>query len=521
MKRLLLVFGIFGSFILKAQQPPASWVINPNDWNYQMMITTILEVENSFSLDTNDVLAAFIDGQIRGVVQNNTVSNGQNHALLLVYNDQFMGGDTIDFQIYDSSQDSVFLTRNKVAFVHSNLVGTLVNPYKVFTNYAPDSLWLADASFMENHPISAPLTAIFSSDEDLMDTAYYSLVGGLGDDDNASFSLSNGSLFSNTPLDYEMQSQYSIRLEVNDSNGGVYQTPLILSVKDTNESPFAIDPLVAVVKENRPRGTLIDLLHTSDPDTLDGHSYSILSTLNSIDTLFAVSLDSLKSNYVFDFELQNEYKLPILTNDGDGGTYLDTVQISIEDVNEAPYFERDTVRIVEGFVISTGYSIPFRDFDSNTLAESLLLNHRDVFSLSLGGQLSLIRPLDFENDSLYELHVRVQDPLDTILFNVDTLIIQVINAREAELHGNTIITPNGDGLNDVFKIHDPSIYAEYTLTIYSSSGFMVYQKFHYDNSWDGRTSAGIELPEGAYYYSLKSELLEDDYSYSGSITLIR
>ena len=521
MKRLLLILGVLGSFVLSAQQPPSSWTINPNDWDYQMMITTVLEVENSLSIDSNDVLAAFIDGQIRGVVQNNTLSNGQNHALLLVYNDQFMGGDTIDFQIYDSSQDSVFLTRNKVAFVHSNLVGTLVNPYKVFTNYAPDSLWLADASFMENHPISAPLTAILSSDLDVMDTAYYSLVAGLGDDDNTSFTLSNGSLFSNTPLDYELQSQYSIRLEVNDSNGGVYQTPIMLSVKDTNESPFAIDPLAVAVKENRPIGTLIDRLHTSDPDTLDGHSYMILSAVNAIDTLFDISLDSLQTNFIFDYESSNEYKLPILTDDGDGGTYLDTVQVSIEDVNEAPYFDKDTVQIVEGFVVSTGYKISFQDFDFNVQAESILLNELDVFSMSLDGQLSLNRALDFEKDSLYELQIRVQDPLDTGLFNVDTLVVQVTNIREAELHANTIITPNNDGINDVFKIHDPSIYKDYTLTIYSSSGFLVYQKYHYDNSWDGRTSSGVELPEGAYYYSLKSEVLENDYSYSGSITLIR
>ena len=65
----------------------------------------------------------------------------------------------------------------------------------------------------------------------------------------------------------------------------------------------------------------------------------------------------------------------------------------------------------------------------------------------------------------------------------------------------SVITPNGDGKNDFFKI------SEYTgtvqLIIINRWGNEEYSNSDYSNDWDGRNNKGIELPADTYFYILK------------------
>ena len=61
-----------------------------------------------------------------------------------------------------------------------------------------------------------------------------------------------------------------------------------------------------------------------------------------------------------------------------------------------------------------------------------------------------------------------------------------------------IITPNGDGINDVFRIN-ASGYQNLTCTIMNRHGAVVYQFFGLNGSWDGYTHAGIKVSAGTYY----------------------
>jgi gliding motility-associated-like protein len=63
-----------------------------------------------------------------------------------------------------------------------------------------------------------------------------------------------------------------------------------------------------------------------------------------------------------------------------------------------------------------------------------------------------------------------------------------------------VITPNGDGLNDVFIVKNITVYPENTLSIFNRWGKKVYEKQGYKNDWDG---GGLE--DGTYYYVLKIE----------------
>ena len=64
------------------------------------------------------------------------------------------------------------------------------------------------------------------------------------------------------------------------------------------------------------------------------------------------------------------------------------------------------------------------------------------------------------------------------------------------------ISPNGDGLNDVF---DLSSYGVSKLEIFNRNGTLVYSKKNYTNEWIGQTNDGKELPVGTYFYTMEYE----------------
>jgi gliding motility-associated-like protein len=61
-----------------------------------------------------------------------------------------------------------------------------------------------------------------------------------------------------------------------------------------------------------------------------------------------------------------------------------------------------------------------------------------------------------------------------------------------------ILSPNGDGDNDVLKIIGTEIYKSVEITIINRWGNEVFRSANYDNTWDGN-----DLPDGVYFYKLK------------------
>lgn len=88
-----------------------------------------------------------------------------------------------------------------------------------------------------------------------------------------------------------------------------------------------------------------------------------------------------------------------------------------------------------------------------------------------------------------------------------------------------VITPNGDGKNDVFKIDaiefQPDRFKNAELIIFNRWGDIVYRSSRpYANDWGGTNSNGADLPEATYYYLLDLNL-PDGISYRGDITILR
>ncbi len=82
------------------------------------------------------------------------------------------------------------------------------------------------------------------------------------------------------------------------------------------------------------------------------------------------------------------------------------------------------------------------------------------------------------------------------------------------------VSPNGDGINDVFYIAGVEDHPESVLYIFNRWGNLVYEKLNYKNTWRGTFNKNTNLPDGTYYYLLE---LNDDKNrvFTGYLELFR
>jgi gliding motility-associated-like protein len=110
--------------------------------------------------------------------------------------------------------------------------------------------------------------------------------------------------------------------------------------------------------------------------------------------------------------------------------------------------------------------------------------------------------------------------------NACELRLTNIEVDECPLDGDcfvstSIITPNGDGLNDLFKINCADKNSS-DLSIFDRWGRLVYSQSNYDNTWQGLDEDDDLLNEGSYIWVLNVNFGQGRREiYKGTVTLLR
>jgi hypothetical protein len=114
-------------------------------------------------------------------------------------------------------------------------------------NNSPTDIQINNQTFLninENIPANSNIGVLTTADPDSSDNHTYSLVSGVGDEDNAKFSISGNNLVINFSPDYENPTDlgdtvgnntYTVRIQTDDGNGGTYSKSFIVTVNDVNE----------------------------------------------------------------------------------------------------------------------------------------------------------------------------------------------------------------------------------------------------------------------------------------------
>ena len=282
-------------------------------------------------------------------------------------------------------------------------------------NNPPTAMALSNTIVAENEPIGTLIGTLTTTDVDTSDIHRYSFAAGTGDADNALFSISGNTLLLAEALDYETDSTLTIRLQTDDSNGGIFEMTFPIGVRDIDETlannpPTAIALSNTIVSENEPVGTLIGRLTTEDTDASDIHSYNLADgTGNADNGLFSISGDSLLLAGALDYENDSTLTIRLQTDDSNNeGTFQMTFTIRVSDV---PLTITAANFSVSEFA-SVGDTLGQIGANENVgiAAYTLVSGNTDnAFELTSAGFLRIAAALDFETLSAYTLGIEVGD----------------------------------------------------------------------------------------------------------------
>jgi VCBS repeat-containing protein len=201
------------------------------------------------------------------------------------------------------------------------------------SNDAPTDIALDNTTIDENVVAGTVVGNLSATDPDTGDTHTYSLVSGTGDTDNGAFTIDGSQLKINNSPDFETQNSYSIRVQTSDGDL-TYEEVFTITINDLNDAPTDIALDNTAIDENVAAGTVVGNLSTTDADTGDTHTYSLVSGDGDTDnSAFTIDGSQLKINNSPDFETKNSYSIRVQTSDGEL-TYEEVLTIGINDVVE-------------------------------------------------------------------------------------------------------------------------------------------------------------------------------------------
>ena len=115
---------------LKVKAQDSNWSVNAADYQYNMTFTAFLSINGTTLSSSEDKVAAFVNGEVRGVANVVYVSAYNKYvAYLSVYANT--NGETISFKMYDSDTDAIVASAETYNFSIDATVGGVFQSYSI------------------------------------------------------------------------------------------------------------------------------------------------------------------------------------------------------------------------------------------------------------------------------------------------------------------------------------------------------------------------------------------------------
>ena len=252
-----------------------------------------------------------------------------------------------------------------------------------------------------------------------------------------------GDLATTRKFDYETEPKtYDLTIRIYDVSGDAnLSTTGTVTVELVNVYEFT--KLVYTVPETDSVGTpfkdALEVDHVEGPGT--NLKFFILDGSMEVDTTSEFKLDSVTGKFSvaspLDFETTESYSVRVRAKDENGITGDTTITINVIDVNEAPSVRVDTIYVRESQAVNDPFSTVKTDRDDPDIKNPDFRNNvyentdgSTVIKILPNGDAILMKPIDYEADSLYEITVRVSDKDDSKLTSTKNVVVKVIDVYE-------------------------------------------------------------------------------------------
>ncbi|WP_353847518.1 S8 family serine peptidase, partial [Microcystis sp. M57BS1] len=277
---------------------PTDLALSATTVNENVPVNTVI---GTFSTTDPDTGNTFTYSLIAGT------GDTDNSAFSIVGN-QLQINNSPDFETKNSYSIRVKTTDQGGLSFEKTLTITVNDVNETPTNQAPTNLALSATTVNENVPVNTVIGTFSSTDPDTGNTFTYSLVAGTGDTDNTAFSIVGNQLQINNSPDFETKNSYSIRVKTTDQGGLSFEKTLTIVVNNVNETPTDLALSATTVNENVPVNTVIGTFSSTDPDTGNTFTYSLIAGTGDTDnTAFSIVGNQLQINNSPDFETKNSY----------------------------------------------------------------------------------------------------------------------------------------------------------------------------------------------------------------------
>jgi len=348
----------------------------------------------------------------------------------------------------------------------------------VDVNEAPTQLQLNASFLAENAPAGSEVATLSAADEDNGETFTYSLVAGIGSDDNALFSIDENRLLTKAPLNFEQTSRYSVRLEVADRQGLTLQSTFFVQIMDVNEAPSELKLSPFAVAENAGDLAIVGRLQAFDEDAGAVLQYTLTEGVGSQDNaLFIIEGDTLKARQSFDFEKTPEWSIRIQVSDG-SLVHEAPIAGTVIDVNEAPSdILLSNATIAENSLAQTVVGL-FRATDEDAISSfsyEFISGPGDTDNASFlisDGQLKAKSSFNYEAKNRYSVRVSVSDGELSFakLFVVNVIDVNETPNKPILSHLSIAENANANALVGTLSASDPDIGATLTFTFTQGAG---------------------------------------------------
>ena len=307
-------------------------------------------------------------------------------------------------------------------------------------NEPPVSLSLDSTEVMENEPVGTVVGNLSTGDPDAGDSFTYALVSGAGDADNGSFEINGDRLETAEQFDYETKHVLAIRVRTTDSAGQSYERQFEISVGDVNEAPTDIAISSAEVAENKPAGTPVGTLSTTDEDGAETFIYALVPGAgDGGNAFFVIDGAVLKASMTFDYETRDSYSVRVQARDSGGNTFEKQLAISIINEAEAPAgITLSSNHVAENQAAETAVGeLAASDPDGDeTFTYALVSGGGDSGNGSFlldGATLKTAESFDYETKDGYSIRVAATDSEDNSYEETFMILVTDVNDTPTDL----------------------------------------------------------------------------------------
>jgi hypothetical protein len=243
-----------------------------------------------------------------------TGTGDADNAAFNISGDALRATNSFDFEAKSSYSVRIRSTDQGGLFTEKVFVIGVTN-----ANEAPSDVTLSSNSIPENSGANAVVGTLSTTDVDAGDSFTYSLVAGTGDTGNAAFNISGNALRATNSLSFATQSSYSVRVRATDLAGLSTEKVFTINVTQTNQAPTDITLSANSIAENSGANATIGTMSTTDPDTGDTFTYSLVAGLGDADNAaFNIAGNALRSTNNLDFETKSSYTVRVRSTDQSG-----------------------------------------------------------------------------------------------------------------------------------------------------------------------------------------------------------